>query len=161
EMYPKSFQTYVQVEGLSTKLEGRSRPGHFRGVATVVLKLFEIMQPHFAYFGRKDAQQVRIVQQMTHDLNLDVEVVVCPLIREPDGMALSSGNAYLKPEERQAATVLSRALRAAKDEITRGTRDGLEIEQLMRRVIESEPSATLDYAELADAETFDKVTRIS
>src|SRR5262249_29400746 len=106
EIYPPGFSTYVMVEGLSERLEGKSRPGHFRGVATVVLKLLEIVQPHFAFFGRKDAQQARILQRMTGDLELGVELQVCPIVREPDGLALSSRNAYLNEEERRAATVL-------------------------------------------------------
>src|ERR1700752_5374841 len=110
EIYPKGFRTLVDVEGLGNRLEGRSRPGHFRGVATVVLKLFEIVQPRFAYFGRKDAQQCRIIQQMAADLNLDTEIVVGPIVREPDGLALSSRNAYLSAEERRAATVLHRVI---------------------------------------------------
>src|SRR5579862_2647567 len=114
EIYPAGFTTYVTVEGLSDRLEGRSRPGHFRGVATVVLKLFEIAQPHFAFFGRKDAQQSRILQRMLQDLNSDVELVLCPIVRESDGLALSSRNAYLNPEERRAAAVLHRALEAVR-----------------------------------------------
>src|SRR5262245_20104263 len=113
EMYPPGFSTYVAVEGLSERLEGKSRPGHFRGVATVVLKLFEIVQPHFAFFGRKDAQQARILQRMSQDLNLGIELQVCPVVREPDGLALSSRNAYLNEEERRAARVLYLALQAA------------------------------------------------
>src|SRR5205807_3281384 len=116
EIYPQDFRTYVHVEGLSERLEGRSRPGHFQGVVTVVLKLLEIVQPHFAYFGRKDAQQARIISQMARDLNLDAQIVVCPIVRESDGLALSSRNAYLNPEERCAATVLHRALEAARQE---------------------------------------------
>ena len=103
DIYPKDFSTYVNVEGLSDKLEGRSRPGHFRGVTTVVMKLLQIVQPNFAYFGRKDAQQARLITQMARDLNLDSEIVVCPLVREPDGLAMSSRNAYLNREERRAA----------------------------------------------------------
>src|SRR6266404_4606923 len=123
EMYPGGFRTYVTVEGLSDRLEGRSRPGHFRGVATVVMKLLEIVQPHYAYFGRKDAQQVRIISQMVRDLNLDTEIVVCPIVRESDGLALSSRNAYLNADERRAATVLHRALEAARAQLAAGVRD--------------------------------------
>ncbi len=139
EIYPAGFRTYVTVEGLSDRLEGRSRPGHFRGVATVVMKLLEIVQPHFAYFGRKDAQQVRIVSQMARDLNLDTEIVVCPIVREPDGLALSSRNAYLSAEERRAATVLHRALEAARGELTAGARDSLHLQSAIRRVLQAEP----------------------
>jgi len=114
EIYPPGFRTYANVDGLSERLEGKSRPGHFRGVATVVLKFFEIVQPHLAFFGRKDAQQVRILQQMADDLNLNVEIVVCPIVREPDGLALSSRNTYLNLEERRAATVLHRGLEEAR-----------------------------------------------
>jgi pantoate--beta-alanine ligase len=160
EMYPQGFATHVEVEGLSTVLEGRSRPGHFRGVCTVVLKLFEIVQPNFAYFGRKDAQQARIVQQMARDLNLDTELVVCPIVREPDGLAMSSRNAYLKAGERQAATVLHAALSAARAEIEAGERDALRLREVIREKIQKEPLATLDYAEIVDAETFEPVTRL-
>ena len=161
DMYPKGFQTYVQVDGISDRLEGRSRPGHFRGVATVVLKLFEIMQPHFAYFGRKDAQQVRVIQQMVRDLNLDVEIVVCPIVREADGLAMSSRNAYLQDEDRRAATVLSRALAAAKKEIAAGARDGLQLQETIRKVINEEKMISLDYAEIVDADSFEPATRIA
>ena len=161
EIYPAGFSTYVQVDGLSERLEGRSRAGHFRGVSTVVLKLFEIVQPNFAYFGRKDAQQVRIVQQMARDLNLDVEIVVCPIVREADGLALSSRNTYLGAEDRKAATVLFRALRAAETEIASGVRDALYLQGTMQKVLQSEPKARMDYAEIVDAETFEPVVRIS
>ena len=160
EIYPDSFRTYVHVEGLSERLEGRSRPGHFRGVTTVVLKLLEIVQPHFAYFGRKDAQQARIVRQMARDLNLDAEIVVCPIVREPDGLAMSSRNAYLRPDERRAATVLHRALDAARHEIAAGERDALRLQATMRKVLDAEPLATVDYAEIVDAESFEPVTRL-
>ena len=160
EIYPAGFSTYVNVEGLSEKLEGRSRPGHFRGVATVVLKLLEIVQPHFAYFGRKDAQQSRIIAQMARDLNLDTEIVVCPIVREPDGLALSSRNAYLDAEERKAATVLSRALKEVRNEMKAGTRDTLQLQAAMRRVIGAEKLAMVDYAEVVDAATFEPVTMI-
>ncbi len=161
EIYPAGFRTYVTVEGLSDRLEGRSRPGHFRGVATVVMKLLEIVQPHFAYFGRKDAQQVRIVSQMARDLNLDTEIVVCPIVREPDGLALSSRNAYLSAEERRAATVLHRALEAARGELTAGARDSLHLQSAIRRVLQAEPLAAVDYAEIVDADAFEPVTRIA
>jgi pantoate--beta-alanine ligase len=160
-IYPPGFSTYVQVDGLSERLEGKSRPGHFRGVATVVLKLFEIVQPHYAYFGRKDAQQVRIVQQMVRDLNLDTEIVVCPIVREPDGLAMSSRNAYLSGEDRKAATVLSRALRAAENELAAGVRDSLELQRAMQKVLAAEPRARVDYAEIVDAETFEPLVRVS
>jgi pantoate--beta-alanine ligase len=161
EIYAAGFGTYVTVEGLSDRLEGRSRPGHFRGVATVVLKLLEIVQPDFAYFGRKDAQQVRIISQMVRDLNLDTEIVVCPIVREPDGLALSSRNAYLNPEERRAATVLHRALTAAKAELAAGTRDSLRLQAVLRKILGAEPLAAVDYAEIVDADTFEPVTRIA
>jgi pantoate--beta-alanine ligase len=161
EMYPNGFRTYVSVEGLSERLEGRSRPGHFRGVSTVVLKLLEIVQPHFAYFGRKDAQQVKIISQMVRDLNLDTEIVVHPIVREADGLALSSRNAYLDADERSAATVLHRALTAARDELAAGTRDALSLQTAMRKVLASEPLAAVDYAEVVDADALEPVTRVS
>jgi pantoate--beta-alanine ligase len=161
EIYPNGFRTYVSVEGLSERLEGRSRPGHFRGVATVVMKLLEIVQPNFAYFGRKDAQQVRIISQMARDLNLDTEIVVCPIVRDADGLALSSRNAYLNAEERRAATVLRRALEAAREELRAGTRDSLQVQATLRKVLEAEPLAAVDYAEIVDADAFEPVTRVA
>ena len=161
EIYPNGFRTYVTVEDLSDRLEGHSRPGHFRGVATVVLKLLEIVQPNFAYFGRKDAQQVRIISQMARDLNLDTEIVVCPIVREPDGLALSSRNAYLSAEERRAAIVLYRALEAAKTEIAAGTRDSLHLQRVLHKMLQAEPLAAVDYAEIVDADTFAPVTRLA
>jgi pantoate--beta-alanine ligase len=161
DVYPDGFRTYVNVEGISERLEGRSRPGHFRGVSTVVLKLFEVVQPHFAYFGRKDAQQVRIIGEMARDLNLDAEIVVCPVVREADGLALSSRNAYLSVEERKAATVLHRALLAARDELSHGVRDALQLQTVMQRIIGAEPLATLDYAEIVSADTFEPVMRVA
>jgi pantoate--beta-alanine ligase len=155
EMYPDGFRTYVEVEGLSEVLEGRSRPGHFRGVATVVLKLLEIVQPQFAYFGRKDAQQARLVQQMARDLNLDAEIVVCPIVREADGLAMSSRNAYLDVEERRAARVLHAALAAVKRALESGERDVARLVAQARSTIAAEPRATLDYAALVDAESFE------
>ena len=161
DIYPDGFRTYVNVEGISERLEGRSRPGHFRGVSTVVLKLFEIVQPHFAYFGRKDAQQVRIIGEMSRDLNLDAEIVVCPVVREADGLALSSRNAYLSIEERKAATVLHRALVAARDELSAGVRDALQLQTAMQRILAAEPLAVLDYAEIVSADTFEPVVRVA
>jgi pantoate--beta-alanine ligase len=161
EIYPGGFRTYVTVEGLSDRLEGRSRPGHFRGVATVVMKLLEIVQPHYAYFGRKDAQQVRIISQMVRDLNLDTEIVVCPIVREPDGLALSSRNAYLNADERRAATVLHRALEAARAQLAAGVRDALQLQNTMRKVIAAEPLASVDYAEIVDADAFEPIMRIT
>jgi pantoate--beta-alanine ligase len=160
EVYPPGFCTYVNVDELSERLEGRSRPGHFRGVATVVLKLLEIVQPHFAYFGRKDAQQARMIQQMARDLNVDTEIMVCPIVREPDGLALSSRNAYLNAEERRAATVLYRALDAARREMTAGVRDALQLQAAMRKVLDSEPLAGVDYAEIVDVNTFEPVNQV-
>ncbi|HYL61738.1 MAG TPA: pantoate--beta-alanine ligase [Candidatus Methylomirabilis sp.] len=161
DVYPDGFRTYVTVEGISERLEGRSRPGHFRGVATVVLKLLEIVGPQFAYFGRKDAQQVRIISEMVRDLNLDTEIVVCPIVREPDGLALSSRNAYLHGEERKAATVLHRALEAARSEMQHGVRDVLQLQAAMRGVIQREKLARVDYAEIVNADTFEPVVRVS
>jgi len=160
EMYPDGFRTYVNVEGLGERLEGRSRAGHFRGVSTVVLKLFEIVRPHFAYFGRKDAQQARVIRQMVRDLNLDTEVVVCPIVREVDGLAISSRNAYLKGEERRAATVLYRALDAVRQEISQGERDAVRLVARVEKIIAAEPLASTDYAEIVDADTFEPVLRL-
>ena len=160
-IYPDGFRTYVNVEGISERLEGRSRPGHFRGVSTVVLKLFEIVQPHFAYLGRKDAQQVRIISEMARDLNLGAEIVVCPIVREADGLALSSRNAYLSAEERRAATVLHRALVAARSELALGVRDAMQLQATMRQIIEAEPLAITDYAEIVSADTFEAVVRVA
>jgi pantoate--beta-alanine ligase len=157
EIYPHGFRTEVRVEGLSGRLEGRSRPGHFHGVATVVLKLFEIVQPRYAFLGRKDAQQARIIRQMVRDLNLDTEIVVCPIVREPDGLALSSRNAYLEGDNRRAAAALYRSLDAVRREIESGERGTARLLAALRRVIEAEPAVALDYAEIVDAETFEPV----
>jgi len=157
EIYPAGFRTSVDVAGLSERLEGRARPGHFRGVTTVVLKLFEIVQPRFSFFGRKDAQQVRILQQMAADLNLGTEIVVCPIVREADGLAMSSRNAYLKEGDRRAATALSRSLEAVRREVSRGERDGVRLLAELRRVLDAEPGVATDYAEIVDADTFELV----
>jgi pantoate--beta-alanine ligase len=160
EMYPSGFRTAVVVEGLSERLDGRSRPGHFYGVATVVLKLFEIVQPRLAYFGRKDAQQARILTQMTVDLDLDTQLVVCPIVREPDGLALSSRNVYLKGNDRRSATVLYRALDNARSEIAVGQRDAARLLVAIRHLIDSEPGLKLDYAEIVDADTLEPVLHL-
>ncbi len=160
EMYPQGFRTAVVVEGLSDRLEGRSRPGHFRGVTTVVLKLFEIVQPRFAYFGRKDAQQARLIRQMSTDLNLDTSVVVCPIVREADGLALSSRNVYLKAEDRRTAAALSRSLAAVRDEIAKGERDSARLLAALRQVLAAEPRVALDYAEIVDSETLEPVASL-
>ena len=160
EMYPPGFRTWVNVEGLSDRLDGRVRPGHFRGVTTVVLKLLEIVQPQKAFFGRKDAQQARIIRQMARDLHLDSEIVVCPIVREPDGLAMSSRNAYLNSAERRAATILYRALDATRVSISGGERDALRLTAAMREMLRTEPLAEPDYVDLVDLETLEPVTRL-
>jgi len=157
EIYPQGFRTYVNVEGLGDRLEGKSRPGHFRGVATVVLKLLEIVQPAAAFFGRKDAQQARILRQMARDLNLDAEIKVLPIVREPDGLAMSSRNSYLNAEDRRAATSLSRGLAAAAAKIHAGERNSDTIVQAARTVMQSEPRVRVDYVELVNEESFEPV----
>jgi pantoate--beta-alanine ligase len=161
EMYPMGFATYVSVEGLSERLEGRTRPGHFRGVTTVVLKLLEIVQPHFAYFGRKDAQQAKLISTMARDLNLDTEIILGPIVRESDGLAMSSRNAYLTSEERIAATVLHRALAAAREELAAGERDVARLQSSIRRVLDAEPLMKIDYAEVVDVDSFEPVARVT
>jgi pantoate--beta-alanine ligase len=160
EIYPPGFRTWVNVEGLSERLEGRVRRGHFRGVTTVVLKLLEIVQPRKAFFGRKDAQQARIIRQMARDLHLDSEIVVCPIVREPDGLAMSSRNAYLNPKERRAATILFRALDSARASISLGERDALRLTAAMRETLRTEPLVEPDYVEVVDAETLEPITRL-
>lgn len=157
EIYPPDFHTFVRVEGLSDKLEGRIRPGHFQGVCTIVLKLLDIVRPCFAYFGRKDAQQARIIRQMVSDLSLDAEISVCPIAREADGLAMSSRNAYLNPEERRAATALYRALDAARRKINSRARAAAEVLEAVNSVVKSEPLATLDYAALVDADSLESL----
>jgi len=160
EMYPPGYCTWVEVTGLQDVLCGRSRPGHFRGVATVVLKLFHLVQPDIAYFGQKDAQQARIIRQLVRDLNVPVKIRVCPIVREPDGLAMSSRNAYLSPEQRRQATVLYRALCAAKELVEQGERHAERVRQHMVRLIEATPGAVLDYAEIMDPETLQPVREI-
>lgn len=153
EVYPSGFQTYVTVEEVTQVLEGASRPTHFRGVATVVVKLFNVFQPDRAYFGQKDAQQAVVIQQMVRDLNFPLEVVVCPIVREPDGLAMSSRNVYLNPEQRAAAPVLHRALCAAADAWRAGEHDGESLRGIMRAVLAAEPLARPDYVSAADPQT--------
>jgi pantoate--beta-alanine ligase len=161
DIYPPNYSTYVNVEGLSERLEGRSRPGHFRGVSTVVMKLLQIVQPQFAYFGRKDAQQAAIISRMAEDLNLDTEIVACPIEREADGLAMSSRNVYLHPSDRQAATVLHRALQAAQLLLQSGSRDALSLQSVMQRALKEESRAKIDYVEIVDAQTFEPLTHIN
>jgi pantoate--beta-alanine ligase len=153
EIYPPGFQTYVDVREVTTVLEGAARPGHFAGVATVVAKLFNLVQPGVAYFGQKDAQQVVVIRRLIRDLNFPVDLVIGMTIREPDGLALSSRNVYLDPAERQAALVLSRALRAAHDLWDAGERDGERLRAAMRAVLAAEPLAQPDYVSIADPDT--------
>jgi pantoate--beta-alanine ligase len=157
EMYPAGFSTSVTVKSLSDSWEGRARPGHFDGVATVVLKLFEIVQPHAAFFGRKDAQQARIIRQMVMDLDLGTQIELCPIVREPDGLALSSRNVYLKPDDRRAATVISRSLAAVKESMERGERDVVRLLAIMRSKLDSESRISVDYGEIVDADSFEPV----
>jgi pantoate--beta-alanine ligase len=150
EIYPAGFQTYVSVEQVALPLEGAARPGHFRGVATIVAKLFNIFQPNRAYFGQKDAQQVAVIKQLARDLDFPLEVVVCPTVREPDGLAMSSRNSYLTPVQRQAAVVLYRSLCAAKALWDAGERDGEALREAMRNVLAGEPQAQAEYVSAAD-----------
>jgi pantoate--beta-alanine ligase len=161
EIYPQNYSTYVCVEGLSERLEGRLRPGHFRGVSTVVMKLLQIVQPQFAYFGRKDAQQAAIISRMAKDLNLDAEIVICRIQRDTDGLAMSSRNVYLQPSDRQSATVLHRALQAVQLHLQNGARDALSLQSAMHRVLKEEPRAKVDYSEIVDAQTFEPLAHIN
>lgn len=161
EMYPPGATTIVQVEGLSDKLDGRSRPGHFRGVSTVVCKLFEIVRPNRAFFGQKDAAQVAVLRKMVHDLNMDVEVMVCPIVRERDGLAISSRNAYLSPEERKQALVLYRSLMRVQTLVDRGEAIAQTLIDAGKEVMAEEPGARLDYYEIVHSDTLDPVADVS
>ena len=160
DMYPTGFQTWVEVGQMTLPLEGAQRPGHFRGVTTVVSKLFNAVGPAKAYFGQKDAQQAAIIRQMTRDLNFPVEIVVCPIMREPDGLALSSRNVYLSPEERKAATVLSHALSSAKSAYDRGERNAGKLRQVMQDTLASEPLARMQYVSCADYDTLQELDEV-
>lgn len=157
DMYPPGFQTWVELERLTKFLEGSYRPEHFRGVATVVSKLFNAVQPQRAYFGQKDAQQAVVITRMTQDLNFPVEVIICPTIREADGLALSSRNSYLNPEERRGAPVLYRALSGAKEAFESGIIDSEELHTHMLEVLENEPLAEVEYVSVADLETLEEL----
>jgi pantoate--beta-alanine ligase len=159
-LYPPGFQTWITVDEVSAPLEGKCRPGHFRGVATIVAKLFNALTPDRAYFGQKDAQQVAVIRRMVQDLNFPVELIVCPTVRESDGLALSSRNAYLSPAERQAATVLYRALLSAKSRYDGGERDAEVLRLVMRSVVRSEPLAYEQYVSAADPETLCELQKI-
>ena len=165
EIYPSSNSndavTWVVVEGLSDKLDGRSRPGHFRGVATVVSKLFHIVEPEAAFFGQKDAAQLAVIRRMVRDLNFPVEIVACPIVREPDGLAMSSRTAYLNREERERALVLQRSLQKARQQFQAGERSAARLISAAREVIAQEPQVRLDYFEVVDPDTLDPVERIS
>jgi len=160
EMYPHGASTFIDVEGVTEQLEGAYRPGHFRGVATVVATLFNIVQPCRAYFGRKDAQQLVVVRKLVRDLRFAVEIVPAPIVREPDGLALSSRNAYLPPAEREAALVLSRALRQAEELFADGERDAERLRAAMRELIAQEPLAQVDYVSVADPESLRELDRV-
>jgi len=160
EIYPPDFDTYVEPGRIAQWLEGASRPGHFRGVATVVLKLFNIVQPDRAYFGQKDAQQVAVIKKMVRDLDLALEVVAVPTVREPDGLAMSSRNVYLGPAERQAALCLSRALQSARELRAGGEGRAEVLRQAMRSIIEAEPLADLDYVSVADGQTLEELDEV-
>ncbi len=159
-MYPPGFQTWIEVEKMTRPLEGSMRPGHFRGVTTVVSKLFNAVQPTKAYFGQKDAQQAVVIRQMTHDLNFPIEIVVCPIVREADGLAMSSRNVYLDPEQRKAATILFRALSAAEDEFETGERDAEKLRRKMKEVIDREPLAQMQYVSCADYDTLEELETV-
>jgi pantoate--beta-alanine ligase len=160
-MYPQGYQTWVEVEAMTRPLEGAMRPGHFRGVTTVVAKLFNGVQPHKAYFGQKDAQQAAVIRQMTRDLNFPIEIVVCPIIREPDGLAMSSRNVYLDPEQRNAATVLYRSLTGAKEAYENGERGAEKLRQIMNDELASEPLAQVQYVSCADYYTLEELEKVT
>ncbi|MGA8150163.1 MAG: pantoate--beta-alanine ligase [Terriglobales bacterium] len=161
EMYPADAVTYVSVEGLSDKLCGRSRPGHFRGVTTVVAKLLDIVEPDLAFFGQKDAAQVAIIRRMVRDLNFAVEIIVCPIVREPDGLAMSSRNAYLSPEQRKSALVLYRSLAEVKRLFEQGERKVARLIEGGKHVLAQESSVRLDYLEIVDPDTLDPLQELS
>jgi pantoate--beta-alanine ligase len=161
EVYPAGATTWVTVEDLSAKIDGRSRPGHFRGVTTIVAKLFHIVEPHAAFFGQKDAAQVAVIRRMVRDLNLAVEIVACPIVRESDGLAMSSRNAYLDPQQRQHALVLHRALARLKKMWDGGEHDAEKLKAAGRAEITAEKTVRLDYLEIVDPNTLDALNQAS
>jgi len=160
EMYPEGYSSWVEVEKVTDRLEGSCRPGHFKGVATIVAKLFNIVEPTRAYFGQKDAQQALVIKKMVADLNMNLEVIVAPTIRESDGLAMSSRNVYLNPQERQAATVLFKALTLARNLHEKGESNAEAIRQEMTYLTSKEPLAKIEYVSIADAETLEELTKI-
>jgi pantoate--beta-alanine ligase len=160
EMYPPGFGSWVEVGNLSSKLEGASRPGHFRGVTTILTKLFNIIQPDRAYFGQKDIQQAIIVKKMVQDLNMDTKISIQPIVREPSGLAMSSRNARLNPEERQKASVIYQALKKAKEVWQADEKDTAKIKDAVESALRSEPLISIDYVSIVDAETLDELERI-
>jgi len=161
EMYPENFSSRVEVGKVTERLEGASRPGHFQGVTTVVAKLFNIVQPTRAYFGQKDAQQAIVIRKMAADLNMNLEVITLPTVREPDGLAMSSRNTYLNPEQRRAATVLYRALSLAQELYRKGERDAWKLRKQMNSLIQREPLANIDYISIADNETLEELDTVT
>ncbi len=159
-MYPTGYQTWVEVEAMTRPLEGAMRPTHFKGVTTVVAKLFNAVQPHKAYFGQKDAQQAAVIRRMVRDLNFPLEVIVCPTVREADGLAMSSRNKYLEGEDRKAAIVLFRALSAAKAAYEGGERDAETLRKKMKEVIEAEPRAQMQYVSCADYDSLEELEAV-
>jgi len=160
ELYPPGFNSWVEVIGVTERLEGATRPGHFRGVTTVVAKLFHIVQPHKAYFGQKDAQQAVVIKKMVADLDMNLEIVVVPTVREPDGLAMSSRNTYLKADQRQAAVVLWNSLNLAQQLWVQGERRAEDLCQKMRALIQEEPLVRIDYISIADPETLEELEKI-
>jgi len=156
-MYPLGYQTWVEVEAMTRPLEGSMRPTHFKGVTTVVAKLFNAVQPHKAYFGQKDAQQAAVIRQMVRDLNFPIDIVVCPIVREADGLAMSSRNKYLEGDDRKSATVLFRALSAAKSAYEEGERNAEKLRRKMKEVIEAEPRAQIQYVSCADYDSLEEL----
>lgn len=161
DMYPARYQSWVTVEELTKPLEGKVRPEHFKGVTTIVARLFNAVRPHKAYFGQKDAQQAAVIRQMVKDLNYPIDIVVCPIVREPDGLAMSSRNVYLNPEERRAATVLFRSLSEAQAAYNDGERDAEKLRQIVRKRVDAEPLASLQYISCADFDTLEELETVN